>query len=121
MSVFPFSTRRQDQQRHPQPYRSPPGLELLEDRALFSTLTVLNTLDSGPGSLRDAIAHANAQLGLDIIHFQPGLTGTVDLPGGELTTTDDLTIQGPGAANLTLRGNPLSRVLKDDAGATEKI
>jgi hypothetical protein len=53
MSVFSFPNRRQGRRRHPQPFRSRPGLELLEGRALLSTVTVLNTLDSGAGSLRD--------------------------------------------------------------------
>jgi hypothetical protein len=35
-----------------------PGLDVLEDRTLPSTLTVLNTIDSGPGSLRAAIEAA---------------------------------------------------------------
>src|SRR5579871_4786766 len=35
-----------------------PLLEALEGRDLPSTLTVLNALDSGAGSLRDAIGHA---------------------------------------------------------------
>jgi hypothetical protein len=32
-----------------------PRLETLEDRFLLSTLTVLNNLDSGPGSLRSPV------------------------------------------------------------------
>jgi hypothetical protein len=35
-----------------------PRLEILEDRTLLSTLTVLNNLDSGAGSLRDTITKA---------------------------------------------------------------
>lgn len=42
------------------PVRVSLGFERLECRALFSTFTVLNTLDAGPGSLRQAILDANA-------------------------------------------------------------
>src|SRR5207302_8668363 len=48
-----------------------PRLELLEDRALLSTLTVLNNLDSGTGSLRDTIKSANSG---DTIVFASSLT-----------------------------------------------
>ena len=38
------------------PRRHPPGLEALEDRTVPSTFTVLNTNDTGAGSLREAVA-----------------------------------------------------------------
>src|SRR5262249_40499628 len=40
-----------------------PRLELLEDRHLLSTFTVMNANDSGPGSLRQAILDSNAATG----------------------------------------------------------
>src|SRR5262245_43819592 len=48
--------------RRPQrrPVRTRLGCERLEDRAVPSTLTVLNNLDRGAGSLRDAIAQAKS-------------------------------------------------------------
>jgi hypothetical protein len=48
-----------------------PWLEVLEGRNLLSTLTVVNTNDSGPGSLRQAILDANLSTGGpgDIIAF----------------------------------------------------
>src|SRR6516225_9389084 len=49
-----------------------PRLESLEDRTALSTLTVLNNLDSGAGSLRDAIVHAKNG---DTINFAPSLDG----------------------------------------------
>src|SRR5262245_46241909 len=42
------------------PRRFRPRLEVLEDRALPSTFTVLNLADSGAGSLRAAILAANS-------------------------------------------------------------
>src|SRR5437016_3168000 len=46
-----------------------PRLEALEERCLLSTLTVLNTSDGGPGSLRQAILDANGTPGADTINF----------------------------------------------------
>ena len=43
------------------------------------TILVTNTADSGAGSLRQAIADANANAGTDAINFQAGLTGTITL------------------------------------------
>jgi hypothetical protein len=34
-----------------------PFIDTIEDRTVLSTLTVLNNLDRGPGSLRDKIVH----------------------------------------------------------------
>jgi hypothetical protein len=45
------------------------AVESLEDRTLLSTFTVLNTSDSGPDSLRQAILDANAATGTDTIAF----------------------------------------------------
>jgi hypothetical protein len=57
-----------------------PRLEVLEDRCLLATLTVLNTSDSGAGSLRAAILQANSDPGPDTIVFDPSLAGqTIDL------------------------------------------
>ena len=60
-------------------------------RAATSVVTNLN--DSGPGSLRQAIADAAPS---DIITF--GVTGTITLTTGELLINKDLTLSGPGAA-----------------------
>ena len=51
-------------------------LELLEDRTLPSTLTVLNTHDSGAGSLRAvlAAAHAGETVLADLASGDPGRT-----------------------------------------------
>ena len=49
-------------------------VEALEDRTVPATFTVLNTLDSGAGSFRDAITQVNAdpQPGIDTINFAIG-------------------------------------------------
>ena len=68
--------------------------EALEDRAVPATFTVSNLLDSGPGSLRQAILDANASSGADTVGFSSGVGGTITLTS-QLAITDDLTIRGP--------------------------
>jgi hypothetical protein len=94
-----------------------PRLEALEDRSLPSTFTVMNLNDSGPGSLRAAIAAANTNPGPDTIDFADGLSGTITLTTGELLITDSVTINGPGAKRLSVSGNDSSRVF-DVSGST---
>jgi hypothetical protein len=83
---------------------------VLEGRCLPSTLTVTSTADSGPGSLRYEIAAARSK---DTIVFAPSLDGqTITLTSGELDLTKNLTIQGPGAGQLTISGGGSSRVFE---------
>src|SRR5262245_34267247 len=98
------------------PRARPLVLEVLEGRTLPSTFTVLNLADSGPGSLRQAVVDANANPGLDVINFAPGLSGTVTLTSGQLSITDHLTIDGPSAAQLAVGGNDASRVFAIESG-----
>jgi predicted outer membrane repeat protein len=87
-----------------------PRLEALEPRDVPSTLTVTNPFDSGPGSLRYEIAQATTK---DTIVFAPSLVGqTIGLTSGELDITQNLSIQGPGADQLTISGDLLSRVFE---------
>jgi hypothetical protein len=85
-----------------------------------ATFTVSNLSDGGAGSLRQAIADANASEGADTIAFQAGLAGTIALTGGELVIVGDLTLAGPGAAVLTVSGNQASRIFRV-AGGTVAI
>ena len=77
-----------------------PGFEVLEDRCLPSTFTVLNLLDTGAlgdGSLRGEIAAAQSG---DTIHFAPSLLGqTITLTGGELAITKSLDIEDRARTN----------------------
>jgi hypothetical protein len=69
---------------------------------------VLNTQDSGSGSLRDIIAGASDG---DTIVFDPSLVGqTITLTSGELVISHTLDIEGPGADQLAISGNDHSRV-----------
>ena len=110
-----FASWLRNQKRHSSPRKRPnfrPTLEALEDRWLPSTLTVMNDLDSGAGSLRAEIAAAHAG---DTIVFAPSLVGqTITLTSGELLIDHNLTIAGPGAGKLTVSGNHASRVFEVD-------
>src|SRR5438874_2004766 len=87
---------RRDPERRPGPGRNPtprrrafrPLLEALEDRIVPITLAVLNSLDRGAGSLRDAIGHARDG---DTIVFDPSLAGqTITLTSGTLVMKKSL-------------------------------
>src|SRR5262249_10508252 len=80
------------------------------------TLIVTNTNDSGPGSLRQALADANDG---DIIGF--AVTGTIGLTSGELLVAKNITISGPGAQSLTVNGNAKSRVFHISSDETVTI
>jgi len=66
-----------------------------------NAITVTNTNDSGPGSLRNALAVANDGDTIDAT----GVSGTILLTSGELQITHSVTINGPGAENLAVNGN----------------
>lgn len=94
---------------------------LNSDIILVSTLEDENDGDVSAGdlSLREAIALANEQEGVDTISFVSGLNGDITLTEGELSIEDALKINGLGAANLTVDGNNSSRVFKIDDGNSE--
>src|SRR5262249_45265183 len=126
---FPVSLRRWIRAFRPAPRQKPAAprhgcvlwMEVLEDRCLPSTYTVMNLADHGPGSLRQAVLDANAHPGADTIRFAPGLHGPLALTGGELNITDSLTIAGPGEGRLAISGNHASRVFHVSGAATVTI
>lgn len=85
---------------------------------LPTTFVVTTTADAGPGSLRDAMARANANSPApDAIIFDPvvfGLPQRITLTSGQLAVTDSVTVRGPGADLLTISGNDASRVFAVD-------
>jgi predicted outer membrane repeat protein len=111
--------------RKHRPSRSKPQprylAEPLESRYLLATFTVTSLNDSGDGSLRQAIADANANPDADLINFTPDVLGTITLTTGQLEITTDLSIEGPGADMLAVSGNDASRVFKVAFGATAQI
>ncbi len=92
------------------------ALAALAFPAAATTFGVINTNDSGPGSLRQAILDANANPGMDLIHFSIGAGPQTISPISTLPTiTDpvllDATTQ-PGYA-----GSPLITLSGTNAGA----
>ena len=74
-----------------------------------NTIAVTNTNDSGPGSLRDAIASAASG---DTINFNLTFPATITL-SSTLTISTNLTISGPGASNLAISGGGAVRVFSN--------
>ena len=73
------------------------------------TLLVLNTNDSGSGSLRQTIPSARPN-DVDIVAFASNVVGTITLTSGELLITNNVNIVGPGPKLLAISGNHNSRV-----------
>ena len=69
--------------------------------------------------MREAVALANQQSGVDTITFDANLNGAIVLNNGEIEITDGLIINGNGADNLTIDGNANSRIFKLDDGSSE--
>jgi hypothetical protein len=94
--------------------RRHPCLERLETRELLTTYTVINTNDSGGGSLRHAINLSNADTArANVITFDIGGTGiqTISLLSALPPITQAVTIEGPtGTAGV-------SQVRLDGSGA----
>lgn len=92
----------------------------LDDIRVINLPVVLNTHDSGPGSLRQTIAGAEAG---DTITFGPALSGqTILLTSGQITRGKNLTIDAstlPGG--ITLSGNHASRLFEVNAGTTNAL
>ncbi|MCP5108607.1 MAG: choice-of-anchor D domain-containing protein, partial [bacterium] len=74
-------------------------------------ITVINTNDSGAGSLRQAVIDAAAGNEIDF-----AVSGTITLTTGEISIAQNLTITGPGADRLTISGNNSSRIFNISAG-----
>jgi hypothetical protein len=82
-----------------------------------NTLTVTSTADSGPGSLRDAIAVAGDG---GTIQFAPALNGqTISLTSGELLIDKSITIRGPAIVERSpADGTPAFRIFHITPGHT---
>jgi hypothetical protein len=81
-----------------------------------------NFADSGTGSLRQAVLDANANPGADLIRFAAAARhDSVVLTSGQLSITDNLEIDGPGADRLAVSGNDASRVFEIGSGAAVTI
>jgi len=79
-----------------------------------SEFLVTSAADDGPGSLRAAVAAANAQPGPDTIRLQ---VGEIILSAGTLLVTDDLTVLGIGPNQTRLvNAAPVTPVADYDRG-----
>src|SRR5262249_10209919 len=82
-----------------------------------TTITVTNTNDNGPGSLRQALAVANNGDAIDAT----GVSGVISLTTGELLVSKSVTINGPGADVLAVDGNMISQVFVTGTSTTVTI
>ncbi len=100
------TTAAQGRDALPEPFRSwefPAGLVLVE-----------NCNDSGPGSLREALASAPDQMGIGVV---PEGCSTITLTTGELAVhANDLIVFGSGRSSLIVSGDHRSRVFAHDGG-----
>lgn len=83
-----------------------------------ATFTVSSTADSGPGSLRAAVAAAQTSPGPNVIQFAQGVRGTIVLTSGTIAISQSVTIAGPGAHRLSISGNDADRVFDIEGSAT---
>jgi hypothetical protein len=84
-----------------------------------ATISVINTNDSGGGSLRQALADA---VDGDTINFDSSLNGQrITLTTGDLLVNKNVTISGPGANSLAVDANHASRVFYIASGKTVTI
>ncbi len=79
---------------------------------------VSTTADSGVGSLRAVIAAAPPG---DTITFSLPLPNTIALTSGEIAIVKNLTITGPGAVQLAISGNDISRIFNIAPATTVSI
>src|SRR5262249_14251155 len=114
-----WCSHRKQTSRTRRPRRSfVPRLMVLEDRTVPNTYTVTNLASSGAGSLQQAVLDAKGHPGADLIKFAGGLQGTIT-PASELSVTDDLTIDGPGAGKITVSGGNARRVFHASGATTD--
>ena len=115
--------------RHKRPAatRHNPLFDTVEPRLLLSTFAVINTADSGTGSLRQAIVDSNGSLGLNLIRFDiPGSGPHVIRPASALPkVTNNVIIDGytqPGSIpNTAIQGDNASpTVVLDGSGIVDR-
>jgi hypothetical protein len=89
-----------------------------------ATITVQNSNDSGPGSLRQAVLDARSLHPNEhtTINFSSKVFAqTITLTSGEILLPGNITIDGPGADLLTISGNDSSRIFTIPGGVSVSI
>ncbi|MCU1484904.1 MAG: N-acetylmuramoyl-L-alanine amidase [Actinomycetia bacterium] len=86
------------------------------DVASATTLTVTDSGDSGPNTLRQKVIDAVAG---DVIEFDPSIRSITLL--GEITIDKSLTIRGPGSDSLTIDGGSHGRVFHAYGGSATPV
>ena len=92
-----------------------PLIENLERRELFATFVVTNTLDSGAGSLRDAISAANRTSASDTIQFKIG-SGAKTIQPTKALPYISYPIVIDGSTQPGYSGKPIIEIRGDKAG-----
>jgi hypothetical protein len=83
------------------------------------TRAVTNCNDSGPGSLRDVIAHAGSG---DLIDLTPAGCDRIELQGQAIAVPQNaLRIEGPGRELMTIDGNRRSSIFRHTGTKTLRI
>lgn len=90
----------------------------LDGLAKKTTFVVTSAADSGPGSLRQAVAKAKSG---SIITFRLRKHGKIVLTGGAIAIAKNLTISGPGASALSISANGKSQLFTIGAHAAVTI
>lgn len=100
-SLSPAAARAPAVRARPRPFV--PAVTALEERCVPATFAVTNLLDTlNPGSLRYAVARAEAIPGADTVRFADGLSGAVTL-GSQIGLSTDVQIDGS-HARVTVSG-----------------
>ncbi len=119
---------------------APSRLDVLEKRVLLSATELVVTTNQdvtsntdGLITLREALAFAASNPGADTITFGDGsviaggtnfsdaTADTITLGGTELRINSNVTLDGPGAALLSISGNNASRVFRVNSGFAAEI
>ncbi len=101
--------------------RFAPRIDSLETRALLSTLVVMNTDDSGPGSLRQAIADSSNGDTITFAHSLRGQTITLASPAARSTSPRASTSRDPAPSQLAVSGGGGTEVFDVSSGTKVTI
>ncbi len=95
------------------------GVYVFPSTASAATQVVTNCNDSGPGSLRQAVADAASGDTVGFALSPP--CSTITLTSGDIEISTDLSIEAPGTASIAVNGDNSSQVFVVDSGAVATI